>query len=206
MAKRTGHWLETATHKKFYILNPRASDICIEDIAIHLSHETRFGGAVQKPYSVAEHCIHICRLATSRGAKFAGLMHDAHEAYTKDIPSPVKRAISEIAGFDLYKELTDPIDRAIERAFNFRLQTHKEQIKMWDVSILQAEAREIAGTTMLEEWTLPEIPSSYEITDAIFKSMRQPFVNQYSYKLDPAAYQEYCRDTFIELFEKYRPR
>ena len=206
MAKKTDHWLETATHGKFYILNPFFSDIRIEDIATHLSHEPRFGAAVQTPYSVAEHSIHACRLGGSKSAKFALLMHDAHEAYAKDLPSPLKRAINELAGFDLIKKLVEPIDKAIEKEFHFRFKEHEEQIKIWDLALLRAEAVLVQGTSMLPEWNLPKVPLNYEVTPDALRGMRQEFIHNPENPLDERTYPELCRDKFLELFEKYRPR
>lgn len=65
-------------------------DVCIEDIAHHLSNLCRFTGAGPF-YSVAQHSVQVswaCR--GSRDFALAGLLHDAAETYLNDISSPLK--------------------------------------------------------------------------------------------------------------------
>ncbi len=77
------------------VLNPIPEDIRLEDIARHLSKEQRFGGACHQDfYSVAQHSVLVSRLVRPQNA-ILGLFHDASEAYIKDIPTPLKRAMGE---------------------------------------------------------------------------------------------------------------
>jgi uncharacterized protein len=102
-------FIRTYTGRRFWPLDPRAEEIFIEDIAHHLANECRFTGATYCHYSVAEHSVRVSKLAEqlilkqnrTRGARVItsareialwGLLHDASEAYLKDIASPVKRA------------------------------------------------------------------------------------------------------------------
>lgn len=82
-------WLQTATGKAFWPLEPSAYDVYIEDIAMSLSKLCRFNGHTTRFYSVAEHCVHISNLAPW-GSQLWGLLHDASEAYICDIPRPIK--------------------------------------------------------------------------------------------------------------------
>lgn len=77
----------------------RARDICIEDIAHHLSNICRYTGACPKFYSVAQHSVLVCDallqghvpwIARMQPSGLAGLLHDAGEAYFNDLASPVK--------------------------------------------------------------------------------------------------------------------
>jgi 5'-deoxynucleotidase YfbR-like HD superfamily hydrolase len=111
--KRTeDNFIRTFTGRKFWPLDPHADEIFIEDIAHHLSNECRFSGATYCHYSVADHSLRVSKVAEQKALRipfvgpdaqalrihaaremaFWGLLHDASEAYLKDIPRPVKHA------------------------------------------------------------------------------------------------------------------
>lgn len=86
-------------------VNPLAlqpEDICIEDIAHHLSLICRYVGACPFHFSVAQHSLMVSAFMSMnylnsedrRQAALAGLMHDASEAYLNDISSPVKHSFA----------------------------------------------------------------------------------------------------------------
>jgi hypothetical protein len=50
-------WLQTNSGGRFYPFNPRVEDVNIADIAHALSLLCRYGGHVDRFYSVAEHCV-----------------------------------------------------------------------------------------------------------------------------------------------------
>ena len=96
MTDRIGDWIMTWTGIHFYPLDPRPEDFDIRDIARALSHEPRYGGHTAFHYSVAQHSVLVSRLVSPRHRLHA-LMHDASEAYLKDIPRPLKRMLPEYA-------------------------------------------------------------------------------------------------------------
>lgn len=75
------------------VMAPTPDDVCLEDIAISLSRQCRFGGHIRKDiehYSVAQHCVivsHNCRPEHA----MIGLLHDASEAYVQDVVRPLKK-------------------------------------------------------------------------------------------------------------------
>lgn len=73
-------------------LDPHPDTIKIEDISKALSNECRFGGQSRFHYSVAHHSLLACGLAPKH-LKLEALLHDAEEAYIKDIPTPLAAAI-----------------------------------------------------------------------------------------------------------------
>lgn len=94
---RLGDWLQTYTGKQYYPLDPRAEDVCIEDIAHSLALQCRYAGHVKEFYSVAEHSVHIARWLLKyygREAAKYGLLHDATEAFLVDVPRPVKPSLT----------------------------------------------------------------------------------------------------------------
>jgi len=91
---RVGDWLQTFTGRCFWPLDPRPEEICIEDIAHSLSLRCRYGGHVTRFYSVAEHSV-LVSLRVPRQFALWGLLHDAAEAYTADVPRPLKRNLPD---------------------------------------------------------------------------------------------------------------
>lgn len=82
-------WITTFTGRRFYVLDPRVEDICIEDIAHALSMQCRFTGHVKSFYSVAEHSVRVSWACDPQDALW-GLLHDASEAYIGDMSAPLK--------------------------------------------------------------------------------------------------------------------
>ncbi len=54
-----GDWMQTATGRQFWPMDPRPHEVFIEDIAHALSMICRFGGHCRRFYSVAEHSVLI---------------------------------------------------------------------------------------------------------------------------------------------------
>lgn len=143
---RRGDWMVTATGRQYWPLDPRAADVHIEDIATQLAKECRFNGACSGHYSVAEHSVHVSRLVPVKWA-LHGLLHDAPEAYIKDITRPVKHGLGSTYG-DI-EELNwlaicewagiDPnMPPAVKQADDAMLLTERDQIMprgglMWSI-------------------------------------------------------------------------
>lgn len=86
---------ETFSGRGIDMYDLRPEDICVEDIAHHLANECRFTGACSRRYSVGEHSLLVRRFVwqedgASPEVQLAALMHDAFEAYAKDIATPQK--------------------------------------------------------------------------------------------------------------------
>lgn len=107
---RKGSWMMTYTGRAFYPYDLRVEDFCIEDIAHALALLCRYGGHCKRFYSVAEHSVLVSRMVPKEHA-FAGLMHDATEAYLVDMPRPIK------VGFPQYKEMEAKLWLAIAERF-----------------------------------------------------------------------------------------
>jgi len=100
VGERKGYYIRTFTGRKYWPMDPRAEDICIEDVAHALSNLCRFTGHTAKFYSVAEHSVYVSFLVPEHLA-FAALMHDAHEAYINDIAKPLKLCLPEYNAVEL---------------------------------------------------------------------------------------------------------
>jgi uncharacterized protein len=88
-------WLQTASGKKFDLLDPTVEMVVVGDIAVALSRINRFTG--HAAISVAEHCCNVAEYLWARYHNpvlaLAGLLHDAHEAYVGDISTPMIQAL-----------------------------------------------------------------------------------------------------------------
>jgi hypothetical protein len=117
------------------VFDPNPETILIEDVAHSLSHQCRFGGHLPYHFSVAMHSINVSYGVRSKHA-FAGLMHDASEAYLLDIPRPIKNRMPE------YKTIEDNLMKVIAAKFGFEYPLHDE-VKEADNIALENEWREI---------------------------------------------------------------
>lgn len=77
------------------VFEPTPDMIVIEDIAHALSRLPRFGGHLNRHYSVAQHSVLVARRVKGLTNKRQGLLHDASEAYILDMPSPIKAKMLE---------------------------------------------------------------------------------------------------------------
>lgn len=138
-------WIKTFTRKHFNYAKPTPESICIEDIAQALSHECRFAGHLPQFYSVAQHSVLVSRIVSPEFALEA-LLHDAHEAYCKDIPSPLKRLIPD------YRGIENSIDFVIRHKFGLPAELSPD-VKHADLVMLATERRDL-GIDDGERWPM----------------------------------------------------
>lgn len=140
---RTSDYIETYTGKKFFLLEPRPRDVCLEDIAHALSLMPRFNGHTKVFYSVAAHSLHVEEMAHAvlRGqetddpkALLACLLHDAAEAYVGDMVQPLKRSMTA------YKGVEKKIEDTILESFNLKHDDVPDFLKNLDNIALMTEA------------------------------------------------------------------
>ena len=144
--ERHGDWMVTYTGLRFYPLDSRPEDVCIEDIAHHLSCICRFNGACKSFYSVAQHSVHVAEVLPLEH-RLWGLLHDAAEAYVGDMIRPIKRQPEMVA----FSDAEDEVMLAV-RAY-FGLQTDMpEEVKLVDDILLATEARDLTNETQIAYW------------------------------------------------------
>ncbi len=120
-------------------------DICLEDIAHSLAHICRFNGHCRSFYSVAEHSVWVSRVAAhglldKRGHSRAGLLHDAHEAYTGDMLAPLQWALA--GRLDAWKDLCKDVELRILETLAPGLTDAEElwgDVKRADLAVLALE-------------------------------------------------------------------
>lgn len=96
---RKGDWMQTASGRVFWPIDPRVDEIHIDDIAHALGMACRYAGHCLQFYSVAEHCVLMTRWLNANGydhdAQLTALLHDAPVTYLVDVPRPVKPYLTE---------------------------------------------------------------------------------------------------------------
>ena len=89
-----GGYIETYTGQIVSLKDPDPATIRIEDIAHSLSRTVRWNAHCHPAYTVGDHSIACMECAFRAGypgiVQLAALLHDAAEAYTGDIVSPLK--------------------------------------------------------------------------------------------------------------------
>ncbi len=128
-----------------YVTDLQPADITIKGIAHRLALDNRWRGETVYPWSVASHSLLCVRLAKAdsvedRGLLAAILMHDAHEAYTRDLP----RDIKGLPGMESFRALCDDVERRINAKYGLEIDAAKQrQIKLYDNLAARLEYAEI---------------------------------------------------------------
>lgn len=146
--------LSTYTGRQFDCLDPCPSTVHILDIARGLSREKRFANQTAKAYTVAQHSLVVEQIVArgigagsppknARMVCMAALMHDAHEAYMRDIPLPVEDALDKIAPGALRK-LKVMFQGAIDARFRIECTPAEHwRIKQADLQALCLEKQDL---------------------------------------------------------------
>lgn len=142
-------WMLTATGSQVDLRFMTHDTISLLDIAHHLAQLNRYTGACSRPYSVAEHSLLVADLlerGTTLGpsALLAALMHDAHEAYTADLSSPMKRIVGPAWAMEEQR-----IQAAVLRRFGLKeaFAQHHDRIKWADLTALSTERAALLPAT-----------------------------------------------------------
>ena len=206
--------IETISGRLINVTDPRPEDILLNDIAWATSRIPRFAGhtITQVPYNVAQHSVYVSELLEEllgstngfeldqRTRKAIGsivlrgdinevlikaLLHDAHEAYTGDIPSPIKK-IPELK--ETFKIIEMKLDHAIRMQFQLHEPSEDEQIviKYCDKLAQAIEGYQFMPSRGLN-WNLPK-PSLVKLQqfpdpkDAM--QSYEDFVQRYEYLVE----------------------
>ena len=155
-AKARRAWQRMLSGRRLDLLDPSPLDIEIADIAHGLARVARWNGQTKgaHPFSVAQHCLVVERLAQelrpgmARVHRLAALLHDAPEYVIGDLISPFKAAV----GID-YKDFERKLLAAIHIRFGLTPQMPVEVaalIKHADRISAFHEATQLAGFEVAE--------------------------------------------------------
>lgn len=140
-------YIETYDGTPFYLRRPEFN---IASIAHSLGNQCRYCGHCLDFYSVAEHSL-LCAailLYFDIGSPYEALMHDAHEAYWSDVPSPWKVVLPD------YKTHESALELAMRRWAGLPDKI-SEEAKLADWTALWVECQTLV-TTKAASWPFPE--------------------------------------------------
>lgn len=159
-------FMQTASGKFANVLNPTVDQIDLEDIVTAANRIIRFAG--HSRITLAEHSCRVHDIVawhfgnTDPYVRRAALMHDAHEAYVVDIPSPLKAALRLVSnGPSTYDQLEEAIEKVMAEKFDFPF-PHPPVVKEADTIALAIEADLTWGEGTAESWGLAKPISGFK--------------------------------------------
>ncbi len=138
--------IRTLSNRAFDFADPRPEMVVYADLIAGLAGEPRYASQTPRRYSVAEHSVLALRVAEvlepglAPARAFAVLMHDAAEAYCKDIPGPLKRLIGEP-----YRKIERAVEAAIFARFGVDFEPARKLAKEADRLAYLIERRVLFG-------------------------------------------------------------
>lgn len=153
-----GPFICTYSGRFFHPFDPTPDEVHLVDIAHALSMKCRWNGHIKTFYSVAEHSIEVMKAVQDLGGSaqdmLQGLLHDASEAYSVDMPSPIKREMPD------FIRMEDGISRAIAERYGFPPEM-SELVHRADKICLYREAYRLFPKP--PQWVLDIDPADLEI-------------------------------------------
>ena len=152
---KTHRYMTTYTGKQFRLTGLLPGQVDIEDIVHALPQVVRYQGMCDGFYSVAEHSVLVARMARAAGYREkvvrACLLHDAHEAYVGDFPSPFKVIVPGLKSWETDVELV------VREALNLPSENWSgwHAVKHFDILALHVEANSLF--TPVPEWVDPAL-------------------------------------------------
>lgn len=122
------------------VMDPDSIDI--RDIARALSMNCRWGGHVNKFYSVAEHSVRVYE-EVEAPFKLVALLHDASEAYLHDMPKPFKIMLPD------YIAMEDKLMQVIADKYGFayplipEIKVADKRLLEWEWKVLKESKNEV---------------------------------------------------------------
>jgi uncharacterized protein len=135
-------WVQTYTGRMVNLLHPLASAMRMDDIAHALANQCRFNGHCRRFYSVAQHSVLAAgRVGRGLAARRLALLHDAAEAYTGDIVTPLKEAVPILRSIE-----ADILEAIHDRFCVYPDAKTAALVRLVDGRLLATECRELMAT------------------------------------------------------------
>ncbi|HKJ94091.1 MAG TPA: phosphohydrolase [Gammaproteobacteria bacterium] len=170
-------WILTYTGQQFDLLQPKADQISVTDIAHALAMTCRFGGHVERFYSVAQHSVWVSKQVPDEKHAFAALLHDAAEAYVSDVVRPLKQWLPE------FREIEDRVQAAIAERFGLSVdELEHPEIKKTDMRALATERRDLMAVDNSAWPCLSGVETSmFTIKPLSARKAEQAFLDRFRY-------------------------
>lgn len=177
-------WLQTRHGHVFDLTT--FEGVALQDVAYALGGICRYNGHTDVHYSVAEHSVHVARwllnayvqplnirkaaglvelpVTPRRDLALAGLLHDAHEAYTADLTHPLQMSMSPEFRAE-WRELQRSVGRAVCVALDVERVSHllhHDAVRYADLHILLDEQVAVLGP-QAKPWDVPGPPLGADI-------------------------------------------
>lgn len=160
------YWIATANGLHVSYTHPDRREITIGDIAYSLAQQPRFLGHMPSidgdPMTIAGHCLLVTHLLEldryDPEIQLQGLMHDAHEAYIGDMPTPLKLALFK-GDIDI---LAQDLQESIRQELSLPAPNYESQkiVRGYDEIALRLEVEHSMITERLGE--LPEWTQAFK--------------------------------------------
>jgi hypothetical protein len=194
-------WMITATGREHHLagIAQQFNMPAVEEIAHALSQINRFTGHARRPYSVAEHSLLMATIAAGEDAspmaQLAGLLHDAHEAFTGDLASPAKWAIGE--PWEVFEQ-SQAVGVHTALGIRSAMVTHRAAVKRWDLIALATERRDLTRYS-------PEVNMPWPILDTpgqVVKPLSLRLDSEVRWNMHWLAWQQLFVEKYDELSRK----
>jgi hypothetical protein len=164
-----GPFIRLRSGRQFHLADPREDEIEISDVVHALSRLPRYTGHTRRPYYVLQHVCYCHDIANPEYRREA-LMHDAAEAMTNDISSPLKSLLPD------FKRIEQHIETVLAQKFNLRY-PWPDEVKRVDLVMLATELRDLMNGA---DWSdLPHPPMTEHITPWDSAKCRREFYRRY---------------------------
>lgn len=137
------NYLTTASGVQLRYAKPDQRSIYIEDIARGGAKDCRYAGQLANPqlfYSVAQHAVLVSMFCAKEDARW-GLLHDASEAFIRDLPSGLKN-LPALKG---YRRIEARLQKAIYKRFGLKT-VAPPSVKVADRRVAASEALALLST------------------------------------------------------------
>jgi hypothetical protein len=150
----TKPYMLTASGKHFDLLDPKPEQVDHHDIFAAISKLCRFTGHCIETYTVGQHSLLVMSLVPPE-FRLEALMHDAAEAYTGDVGTPMKVALEDL-GCTAFREIEHRIEAVVRGKYGLPAKLSPE-VKHADLVALGLEKR----------WLMPEDYGAWPVLEGV---------------------------------------
>jgi len=161
-----------ASGRRFEFEAPTHDSFTVDDIAQGLAMLCRFAGQSCQFYSVAQHSVLVSRLVPPEDA-YAGLMHDAAEAFLGDVSKPLKGLLPD------YQRIEKSVEAAIFPILEVPT-LMPASVKRADLIALATEQHRLMPDRAGRSYAGGHDPLDIDISEMTWREAKDAFLNRYA--------------------------